>query len=224
MAIVGEIPSATELAARITGRRRLYRETFELALRLPSGFAFRPGQHIRIHQGHQARDYSLIPSRDPQQALILVRRIPQGAVSTQLCHAAPGTPLAISGPRGRFLFQPSPRLPVFVATGTGIAPFVAMHRAGETSFTLLHGVRHAEELYYGAELQRGAARYVPCLSGEPSGTAGAFAGRVTVYLADRLAPGCYDFYLAGRREMIAEAVSIIDARFATSRVYTEIFY
>ena len=64
----------------------------------------------------------------------------------------------MSGPRGHFLYQSRERRAVCVATGTGIAPFVAMLRAGlGRDALLLHGVREATELYY-AELIAAAAR------------------------------------------------------------------
>jgi NAD(P)H-flavin reductase len=91
---------------------------------------------------------------------------------------------------------------------------------------MLHGVRHADDLYYRALLESSAAQFVPCLTGPapsalPSDT---YKGRVTAYLRTRLITGEYDFYLAGRREMIADAMAIVDDRFPTSRVYTEIFF
>ena len=52
----------------------------------------------------------------------------------------------------------------------------------------------------------------------------AFQGRVTEYLASLLAPGQYDFYLCGRREMIREATLLIDERFPGGRIYSEPFY
>jgi benzoate/toluate 1,2-dioxygenase reductase subunit len=224
MAASRTTPCGSGQQSMVISRRGLDRDTFELTLHLPPGFTFTAGQHIRVHLGDQARDYSLIPAGDPMQASILVRRIAEGRVSCWLDQAAPGTHLTTSGPRGRFIFQSGSQPAVFVATGTGIAPFVAMARAGITGFVLLHGVRSAPALFYREEMQRKAARYVPCLSGQASGGTGIFTGRVTTYLSETLTPGCYDFYLAGRQAMIAEAVALVDAKFPKSRVFTEIFF
>jgi hypothetical protein len=77
------------------------------------------------------------------------------------------------------------------------APFVSMTRSGTTGFTLLHGVRIAEDLYYESIFRAAAKRYVPpCLSGALSKSAAslqAFYGRVTNYLERYLYPGMYDF-------------------------------
>ena len=45
-----------------------------------------------------------------------------------------------TGPHGYFTFRDFRLKPVFVATGTGIAPFVSMVRAGAKGFIVLHGV------------------------------------------------------------------------------------
>jgi ferredoxin-NADP reductase len=111
---------------------------------------------------------------------------------------------------------------VFVATGTGIAPFVSMVKSGCKGFTLLHGVPTSAELYYGESFRAAAFRYVPCLSEENA--AGAFSGRVTEWVRTHLAPGSYDFYLCGRREMVRDVTSLVDEGYLASRVYAEIFH
>ena len=108
--------------------------------------------------------------------------------------------------------------------GTGIAPFVSMCRSGNCGATILHGVRTDRECYYADLLREKAASYVPCLSAAKREGENFFPGRVTRFLRNRLPAGVYDFYLCGRREMIAEAIGIIDERFDGSRIYTEIFY
>jgi ferredoxin-NADP reductase len=113
---------------------------------------------------------------------------------------------------------------VFVATGTGIAPFCSMAGSGVNGFILLHGVATPEELYYRAFLQPQAAGYQPCLSESRPAAAGHFAGRVTDYLATQLPRRIYDFYLCGRRDMVRDATFVVDERFEGSLVYSEIFY
>jgi ferredoxin-NADP reductase len=113
---------------------------------------------------------------------------------------------------------------VFVATGTGIAPFSAMALSGVSNFTLLHGVNTSDDLYYAELFRAQAAHYVPCLSEQTVPLQGAFQGRVTAYLEQQLPPGKYTFYLCGRQAMIHDATHLIDERFHGSKIYTEIFY
>jgi NAD(P)H-flavin reductase len=219
------LPDRHRYTSRITRRRWLSGEAFILGLDRPPDFAFTTGQRLRLQLAEEERDYSLIPGEGPDELELLIRSVADGIVSSHLSRCPVNTPLGFDGPRGHFIYRPSPRPVVFVATGTGIAPFAAMCRNRVEGFILLHGVRDAGELYYRNLIEPAAARYIPCLSGlSPPLPNGAFPGRVTQYLRTRLPAGQYDFYLAGRREMIAEAIDIIDDQFPASRAYSEIFF
>jgi ferredoxin-NADP reductase len=211
-------------SSRLLERRRLAVGTFEIRLQRPTGFDFQPGQHIALQIGRRERDYSLVSAPSEDELAILVRLIPAGQLTPVLDQAPIGTELTFSGPEGRFRFHPGPRPGAMVATGTGIAPFVAMIRAGAQPSWLLHGVRASEELYYRDELQAVVDRYVPCLSRDVSLPSGAFNGHVTRFLQTRPELGACDFYLAGRMAMIHDAIRIVDECFPSARVYTEAFF
>lgn len=220
------LPACAQHVSPVIRRQWLTPDVFVLGLERPPGFDFTAGQRVRLRLGAEARDYSVISGPHRGELEFLIRTVPTGIVSAHLSRCPLHTPLHFNGPGGHFIYRPSSRPAVFAATGTGIAPFAAMCRNGVRGFIMLHGVRTAEELYYRNLLEPAAAHFVPCLTA-PGATAvppNAFAGRTTRYLQTRLAPGDYDFYLAGRREMIADAMAIIDERFPASRVYTEIFF
>ncbi|MEJ2731707.1 MAG: hypothetical protein P8185_24885 [Deltaproteobacteria bacterium] len=147
-----------------------------------------------------------------------------GELSALLSVADIGKTLSVNGPHGYFTYNPSPRPAVFVATGTGIAPFCSMARSGISGFTLLHGVGLPEDLYYACHFRPVARKYIPCLTDAKKLPANAFRGRVTEYLERNLIPGAYDFYLCGRSEMIRDVTLLIDERFPQSLVYSELFY
>jgi len=197
--------------------------TFEIELSRPDGFAFIPGQRIRFTGRSQVKDYSLISIPSDPFLSLCIRKVEDGDFSPRLAHADMDTPFDISGPYGYFTHRRSTRSIVLVATGTGISPFVSMVRSGLKDFTLLHGVRSPEELYYASLFQAAAAVYVPCLSGGDHMKEG-FSGRVTDYLNTRLPVGSYDFYLCGSSRMIRDVTLIVDDRFPESYVYTEIYY
>jgi benzoate/toluate 1,2-dioxygenase reductase subunit len=213
--------------AVVCGQKWLTAHTFEIRFRRPAEFAFLPGQKVQvIHEGVK-RDYSLLTTPDDDELAICVRHIPQGRMSPVLAHARVGRVFHLTPAFGFFLFQPSRRPAVFVATGTGIAPFVAFARSGVQRFQLLHGVRCAEELYYHDLLAPAASSFIACLSGPRSPDTHwphVFTGRVTAYLENQLIAGDYDFYLCGRGEMVRDALRIIDQRFPSSRVFTETFF
>jgi benzoate/toluate 1,2-dioxygenase reductase subunit len=200
---------------------------FEIQLSKPSNFQFVAGQRIRLLHDAIRRDYSLITAPiDPTLSLCL-EKIEGGEYSPVLASAETGTRLSFTGPLGFFTYRPSGRPAVFVATGTGIAPFLSMVRTGITDFTLLHGVHKATNLYYRDIFRRAARLYIPCLAAgaeEAERSDNVFRGRVSHYLAKHLPPGNYDFYVCGRQEMIRDVTLLVDARFPSSLLYTEVFY
>ena len=214
-------------SSQILDRFWLTDRVLEIKLSKPATFQFLAGQRIRLLHGTIGRDYSLITApHDPTLALCL-KKIEGGEYSPILASAEPGTSLSFTGPLGYFTYRPSEKPVVFVATGTGIAPFLSMVRAGIADFTLLHGVHQAKSLYYQDVFRRAARLYIPCLApdaGETSSSDNVFRGRVSHYLAEHLPPKVYDFYLCGRQEMIRDVTLLVDERFPGSLIYTEVFY
>jgi ferredoxin-NADP reductase len=216
--------NAQTYTATLLKRRWLSPKTFEIVVSRPPAFTFKAGQRMGISLGEHERDYSMISGPEESALAFCIRNIAGGALTSVLSTADMGTSLLISGPYGYFTYQPSPRPAVFVATGTGIAPFCSMAESGIAGFTLLHGVGLPEDLYYAALFQQAANSYLPCLSAAKKLPAHAFGGNVAEYLAQQLEPKIYDFYLCGRREMIRDVTLLIDERFPGSLVYTELFY
>ena len=205
-------------------RNLLTTGNFELVLSRPRAFTFRPGQRIRLFDRSQERDYSLVNAPDDSSLRLCIRLVTHGSFSTNLHSAGIGTRFDFTGPHGHFVLRHSNRPAVFVATGTGAAPFASMARAGSTGFTLLHGVRSTHDLFYTDLFQSSAGNYIACVSGEVPASANDFHGRVTEYIERELPDGIYDFYLCGRRDMVRDVTWLLDERFPESRVYNEIFY
>ncbi len=221
------IPRPNEYRSRLQETYWLSAHTFELRLARPEGFAFRAGQHIRLRSQGLERDYSLTSGPEESPLALLIRHVPRGALTPFLASLEPGSEIAFSGPRGHFAFRPSNRPAVFVATGTGIAPFAAMVRSGVRGFLFLHGVRDPEDLYYEELFRNAADELVPCLTSRGTGQRPrpkAFSGRVSAYLEAKLPRRAYDFYLCGREEMIRDVTLLVDEAFPGSRVYAEIFF
>ena len=227
-------------------RKWLTTDSYVLSLERPESFAFTPGQRIGLQSAGLLRDYSLINGPQAPTLDILIRRIPGGTMSSHLAELPLETAIEIDGPYGYFIFQDEGNTPLFVATGTGIAPFVSMARAGVRGFRLLHGVRTAEELYFAHEMRTCADDFLACLTGGTTrGVTGdqaragtgdqaraetgdqargrVYSGRVTSYVAERLEADIYDFYACGRAEMIRDLAHIIDERFPSSRLFSESF-
>ena len=102
-----------------------------------------------------------------------------------------------------------------------------MARSGLRGFTLLHGARHAGQLYYQDLLQQSANIYLPIVWEIPDDDhvlSGLFHGKMVNLLVQHLKPGRYDFYLCGWQKMIKDVTHLIDDRFPGSHVYTEVFF
>ncbi len=223
-----------EIGERVNVLRRdmLSKKTLELTLTKPDCLDFRPGQRVRIISRGIERDYTPVSSPEQTRLILLIRIFEEGELTPRLAAVREGESLHVTGPHGYFTFRESPRPAVFVATGTGIAPFVSMARAGVSGFILFQGAAAAEELYYRTEMEEAAERCYPCVSSggsrngvhsRPPGDS-ILAGRVTDHIEGTLPPGSYDFYLCGNGKMIEKVTHIIDEKFSGSRVYTEIFY
>jgi len=215
---------------RLLSRHWIGREAFEIKLSKPRNFNFLSGQFVRIlyQDADEGRDYSIASPPSASEITLCVQRVPEGRVSSWLSSLPTGEQIRMAGPWGYFVFRPGRRLPVFVATGTGVAPFRSMVLAGAEGAIILHGVRQTSELYYRETFEQcSSCRYVPCLSGHGPHDPipqGAFRGRVTDYLQKHLPAGEYDFYLSGNSEMIRDAISLVDSLFPGSRVLAEPFF
>ena len=209
---------------KLIDRQWLSNSTFEIKFSKPPSYIIIPGQRIQIYYQTMGRDYTPVSAPEDPEITFCIRKVDTGKFTPLLSSAEIGAQFEFSKPEGYFTFKPSRRPPIFVATGTGIAPFCSMVRSGVTGFTLLHGVDSLEDLYYQSELAAAANIYVPCISREYQTSTEHFRGRVTDYLQKHLPAASYDFYLCGRREMIRDVTWLVDKRFAGSLLYSELFY
>ncbi len=117
-----------------------------------------------------------------------------GVASNYLCDTQPGDEVLLTGPNGKRFVLPADAGAhdyVFLATGTGIAPFRGMirellARKVESRVTLIMGTAYASDLLYHAELltlaeQNANFRYLTAISRERQSD-----GRPPMYVQDRL--------------------------------------
>jgi benzoate/toluate 1,2-dioxygenase reductase component len=119
------------MAAEIESVRALSPSSigFSLKLKDPDGMRYLPGQYVNVlvPGTTQARSYSF--SSMPRDGVVqfLVRNISGGLMSSYLAErAAVGDTVTISGPIGSFYLRDVMRPALFLAGGTGLAPFLAM--------------------------------------------------------------------------------------------------
>lgn len=197
--------------------------TFRVAAGGP--FTFEPGQYITFYLtrggASLTRSYSFYSEAGTVEAFeLLVKRVEGGYGSTLLCGLTPDSPTALTGlaPLGKFtLRDPGDRSVVFVATGTGLAPFRPMidalrARNPSTPTALIFGNRHLEDVVRLAEFRAletdwPAFRFLPVLSRPPAdGSWTGAAGHVQDAMRDRFPDlAGADVYICGVPEMVNEA-------------------
>ena len=218
--------TAPVYAVSVLARAWLNDEVFELTCNRPPGFQFLAGQHVSIGLQDEEREYTILSPPDATELRFLIKQIKGGKLSSALADLPPGSMLGMSKARGYLSFRPTPRQVFFVATGVGIAPFVAMAAAGVRGFTLVHGARTVAGFFYRQELMAAAQQYIPCISGTPlssPGLPGLYHGYVTEYIKTHLQPGLYDFYLCGSIAMIRDVTLLLDQYHPDTRIYSEAY-
>ena len=134
----------------------------EFAVEGVDEFRFVPGQFVSIQQPKpdgktHTRAYSLASTpRAGAQFDLCLNRVEQGFLSNWLCDREEGATVKFHGPHGMFTLREPHHDAVFIATGTGIAPFRGMahwlfekpERNQGHEFWLVYGTRHEDGLYY----------------------------------------------------------------------------
>lgn len=194
-------------------------------LRARRPWSFEPGQVVGLaaDPADPVRWYSLASGPKDPEIRVLFTLESEGLLTPRLAAWRPGTPLWATAPRGQFLRRPGPGL--WIAGGTGVAPFVSYAAAGLTEGqTLLQGARQVESLYFRAELSRAlGAAYQPCVAG--SAEAGVFSGRLFHCVRDRaLDPGAW-IYLCGSPSFVVDLRDLLVSKGAAfDRILSEIYF
>lgn len=200
---------------------------FRLGFELERGIeGFVPGQFARLHVGDDEwRDYSIAGSEGRQLSFLVSVRT-GGDGSRFAGQAALGTRTEIEGPMGSYTLAETGHRSVFVATGTGIAPFLpmfaALGRAGTLERArLIFGARTRDEDLTG-KVGPLPPDMIVCLS-QDEAPAGGRQGRVTDVLAALdFDPGDTDFYVCGSAAMVADCRRMLEQRGAR-RILVEAF-
>ena len=89
---------------------------------------FLAGQYVNIHVPGSAahRSYSFSSAPGESKIRFLIKRIPGGVMSTWLQSAQLGNKVEMTGPLGSFYLRAVERPLLFLAGGTGLAPFLSM--------------------------------------------------------------------------------------------------
>ena len=189
-------------------------------------FRFTPGQFVsftaEISGKNITRAYSLASAPEAAQGSLrfelCLNLAPDGIFSHRLFEMQPGETVEMRPPLGMFVLRQPPRDSIFIATGTGIAPFRSMLHAHLSSaspnFTLIYGVRYESHLIYRDEFEELASRFSqfrfwPTLSRPEPGWQGR-TGHVQTHLEEALGDRTgLDVYLCGLKAMVDDVRAIL---------------
>lgn len=235
-----------EMNAALSGRRDITPTIARFTIRPDAGVsAFEAGQYFALGLAVDGRllqrPYSTATAPGPGRELdFLIRLVPDGAFTPRLWTLPVGARIRIGQAKGLFTLRPDDRRThLFIATGTGLAPFLSMLSTmaprdhplppatalARPRAIVIHGVSNVPELVDRDRLERIAAdgrrfRYSPIVS-RPDDRASAawdgLTGRVDARLdelceAHCIDPGAAVAYLCGNPGMIAGAERVLASR------------
>lgn len=193
------------------------------------------------------RPYSVAspPSRAGDGYEIYVRLVEGGTFTPLLWRLPVGGRLRMIGPKGKFVLEPKDdRIHLFISSGTGNAPFVAMMRqallgGNPRRAVFLNGVSYEPDLGYRALLEAWQSSgeypvtYLPAVSRPTHPSNAGWMGR-TGRVESIVAPVCAELgltaentvaYLCGNPDMILSAeATLLDLGFPEASVKKELYW
>ncbi len=211
---------------RVLGRRFLTDDTFVIRVERSSD-EIHAGQCFSVGTKSLGinREYSMYSGAHDDYVEFLIRKIQNGAVSSELGIIPIGSNVEIHGPFGEFCLDTSEvdkQKYLFVASGVGVAPFSSFIKTfPNLDYSLLHGIRKEFEKYDHETYS--STRYIPCVSRPEDNSIQPM--RVT-NLIDTIPLDTYSkIYLCGNQQMITDSVQALKNRnYPTSKIFTEVFF
>jgi len=203
----------------------LTEHTFRIRVERPN-ISIKSGQcfNIGIPGLGVNREYSMYSSEDSPYLDFLIRSVENGVISSNLQKIKPGDLIEIDGAYGEFcLEEPIDEKSeyLFIATGTGIAPFHSFVKTRpHLKYNVVHGVRNINECYHSQDYDQNS--YVSCISKPSDNSKGR---RVTDYLFENHIPSNVKVYICGNRNMIIDVFELLHSKgIYGDQIKTEVFF
>jgi Na+-transporting NADH:ubiquinone oxidoreductase subunit F len=238
--------SARRYRSVVAGKKTWTCDIAGLSIQLiePDTISFVPGRYIQVEcparEGKESvtRAYSIAsPPQDKKRIELMVRKVPNGACSVWIFdHVKEGDEIMLTGPFGEFGLSDA-RLPaLFIAGGSGMAPFWSIIRHMQKTkatrpVTFFFGARTQRDLFLVDEMralqqQSDWFTFVPALSSEPadsgwSGERGLITDVVARHFPDTSG---HEAYLCGAPGMIDASIKALTrGGMPLDRIYYDTF-
>ena len=226
------------LEEKLPHNNRFTQFSFELIE--PHRLKFQAGQYIsiKIFDQGERRSYSICSTPDNQHQFdLLVDCFPGGPGVKFLQSLEFGAEVEVLAPMGQFMVPEDLTADhlVFVATGSGVAPFKSMiedqlrNKQNQRQITLHWGMRQAADLFWLEEWEELAEAFKnfhfhPVLSQAPDAWT-LCRGRVTDCLSVHQLPTNAAYFLCGNQAMIQDVANLLTGqRIDKKLILTEKFY
>lgn len=191
-----------------------------------SSIDFKAGQYFMLEvpesdEKRISRAYSIESSPLQKDFFSLcIKLVEGGKASGYFKNLQVDNEVSFVGPYGHFLLQESDKNIIFVATGTGIAPFMSMmdvlwSKGFDRSVSLYFGVSSEEDLFYMNELRKWESEHenlkLFVTLSHPSDKWEGLKGRVTAHLETADVENS-KIYLCGNGEMIKDVRDLMLAK------------
>jgi all-trans-retinol 13,14-reductase len=225
----------------------LSEHTWEVKLSSEDSLNYTPGQFVSLEILPQTnRSYSIVALENaggklnppPTILTLIVKGTPSGPTEHWIDTVQVGDTFSAFIPMGRFSLHPTPAKKIFIAIGTGLAPFIPMIYQQlaidpQTQIDLIYGVKAEKDDYslkYFQEILEASPNLhlTLCVSQQPEQMEQHkpytfFAGRVTDYLTSITVDTEADYYLCGNPLMVQEVQEMLEQA-GIARIYTEKFH
>ncbi len=186
---------------------------------------FKAGQFVSFNQVLEGkkiiRPYSIASVPNGNRFELCLNLVEEGLFSPFLFSLKPGDSVEMGAPLGFFVIRNPDKEALFIATGTGIAPFRAMapdylRHPQAKQLTLVFGVRRENSIYYRDDLdalarQHSNFRFWPTLSRPESSWTGR-SGHVQTHLLEAIGDRRdLDVYICGLKAMVDDVRGILKA-------------
>jgi ferredoxin-NADP reductase/ferredoxin len=198
--------------AQIISKKMLSETVVEIRLK-SENFEFKPGQYITVRfkddVGFFNRAYSIVDLKDDLVTLCITL-LPGGRGSSFFANYDVGDEVELTSPKGDFCLRETDKPKVFVGTGTGLAPLMAMMEScPDVPKVLFFGQRKKEDLFYLDRLGKIPNLDIKvCLTREEGAWDG-FRGRVTDLIADYPLSHDTEVYTCGNDAMLHDLKAVL---------------